>query len=90
MSGKSYNKMYGTEPRYNDLRYNEIPYITMRSSHDLEDRTQNLPRYNDIISTQSQFKQNIEFNTNNTNSLYPSMPVSLTEKHHINNITVIE
>ena len=57
MSGKSYSNMYGTEPRYNDLRYNdlrynEIPYITMRSSHDLEDRTQNLPRYNDIISTQ--------------------------------------
>ena len=29
--GKSYSKMYGTEPRYNDLRYtcNDIPDITM-------------------------------------------------------------
>ena len=27
--GKSYSKMYGTEPRYNDLRYNDIPNITM-------------------------------------------------------------
>ena len=60
MSGKSYSKMYGTEPRYNDLRYNEIPYS---NDENLADRTQNLPRYNDIISTQSQFKQNIEFNT---------------------------
>ncbi len=28
--GKSYSKMYGTEPRYNDLRYNDIPDIPMR------------------------------------------------------------
>ena len=27
--GRSYSKMYGTEPRYNDLRYNDIPGITM-------------------------------------------------------------
>ena len=27
--GKSYSKMYATEPRYNDLRYNDIPDITM-------------------------------------------------------------
>ena len=27
--GKSYNKMYGTEPWYDDLRYNDIPDITM-------------------------------------------------------------
>ena len=26
---KSYGKMYGTELRYNDLRYNNIPDITM-------------------------------------------------------------
>ena len=27
--GKSYSKIYGTETRYNDLRYNDIPDITM-------------------------------------------------------------
>ena len=28
--GKSYTKMYGTEPQYNDLQwYNDIPDITM-------------------------------------------------------------
>ena len=27
--GKSYSKMYGTEPRYNDLRYNENTDIAM-------------------------------------------------------------
>ena len=27
--GKSYSKTYGTEPRYNNLRYNNIPVITM-------------------------------------------------------------
>ena len=27
--GKSYSKMYETEPRYNDQRYNGIPDITM-------------------------------------------------------------
>ena len=29
--GKSYSKMYGTEPRYNDLQYNDIPDITLSS-----------------------------------------------------------
>ncbi len=58
--GKSYSKVYGTEPRYNDLRYNDIPDT---DNENLADRTQNLPRYNDIISSQSQFKQIIEFNS---------------------------
>ena len=31
MSRQSYGKMYGTEPRYNDLRYKDIPHITMNS-----------------------------------------------------------
>ena len=26
---KSYSKMYGTEPRYNDLRYSNIPNVTI-------------------------------------------------------------
>ena len=26
---KSYSKMYGAEPRYNDLRYNDSPGLTM-------------------------------------------------------------
>ena len=56
---KSYSTMYGTETRYNDLRYNDIPEITMRIQR-IEGK--NLPRYNDIIGTQSQFKQNIENN----------------------------
>ena len=30
MSRQSYSEMYGTEPRYNDLRYNDIPDIAMR------------------------------------------------------------
>ena len=33
--GKSYSKMYGTEPRYNDLRYNGA---------NIADRRQNLSR----------------------------------------------
>ena len=45
--------MYGTEPKYNDLWYND---------DNLAARMENLSRYNDIISTQSQFKQSIEFN----------------------------
>ena len=53
-TGKSYTKMYGTEPRYNDLRCNGA---------NIADRRQNLSRYNDIICTQSQIKQTIEFNT---------------------------
>ena len=52
--GKSYSKMYGTETRYNDLRYNGA---------NMADRRQNLSRYNDIIGTQSHIKQTIEFNT---------------------------
>ena len=28
---KRYSKMYGTEPRYNDLQYNDIPDITLSS-----------------------------------------------------------
>ena len=51
---KSYSKMYGTEPRYNDLRYNGA---------NIADRRQNLSRYNDIICTQSPINQTIEFNT---------------------------
>ena len=33
--GKSYSKMYGTEPRYNDLRYNDNPniHVTMSIWH---------------------------------------------------------
>ena len=27
--GKSYSKMYGAEPRFNDLRFNDIPVITI-------------------------------------------------------------
>ena len=46
--------MYGTEPRYNDLRYN---------SANMADRRQNLSRYNDIIGTQSHIKQTIQFKT---------------------------
>ena len=53
-TGKSYTKMYGTEPRYYDLRYNGA---------NIADRKQNLSRYNDIICTKSQIKQTIEFNT---------------------------
>ena len=26
---KRYSKMYGTDPRYNDLQYNDIPDITL-------------------------------------------------------------
>ena len=33
--GKSYSKMYGTEPRYKDLRYNDIRGITMRIFPDI-------------------------------------------------------
>ena len=29
LPSKSYSKMYGEEPRYNDLRYNDIPGLTM-------------------------------------------------------------
>ena len=28
--GQSYSKMYGREPRYNELRYNEILIITSK------------------------------------------------------------
>lgn len=28
--GKSYRKIYGTEPRYNNLRYNHVPDMAMR------------------------------------------------------------
>ena len=54
MSLQKLSKVYGTEPLYNDLQYND---------ENPADRRQNLPRYNIIISTQSQFKQNIKFNT---------------------------
>ncbi len=47
--------MYGTEPRYNDLRYNDIPDITMNmlcpgksKMYGTEPRYNDL-RYNDII-----------------------------------------
>ena len=42
--GKSYSKIYGTEPQYNNLRCND---------ENLADRTYNLSRYNDIISKHS-------------------------------------
>ena len=29
LPSKSHSKMYGAEPRYNDLRYNNIPGLTM-------------------------------------------------------------
>ena len=32
LPSKSYSKMYGAEPRYNDLRYNYIPGITIGMS----------------------------------------------------------
>ena len=32
LPSKSYSKMYGAEPRYNDLRYNDIPGLTMGMS----------------------------------------------------------
>ena len=50
-SGKSYSKMYpvGSEPRYNDLRYND-------------ENREIFPDYNDIISIHSQIEI-IEFYT---------------------------
>ena len=50
--GKSYSKMYGTEPRYNDLRYNDIPDITMsfkRTERIFPDITILQYRYTDTI-----------------------------------------
>ena len=32
LPSKSYSKVYGAEPRYNDLRYNDIPDLTMGMS----------------------------------------------------------
>ena len=56
--GKSCSKMYGTEPRYNDLRYNDIPDITMsfwRTERKIfPDIT--ILKYQGTV----QFKQNIE------------------------------
>ena len=54
------------EPRYNDHRYNDILGITVNvqcpcKSYSTTYGTE--PRYNDIISTQSQFEQNIKFYT---------------------------
>ena len=48
--------MYGTEPEYNDLRYNDIPYMTMR----FEPTEWKI--FPDIMVL-SQCNQNIEFNT---------------------------
>ena len=45
--------MYGTEPPYND-----ISDITMR----IQRIERKIYQYKDIISTQSQIKENIEFN----------------------------
>ena len=50
--------MYGTETRYNDLRCKDI--ISRYHEESLVDQIQNLSQYKDIISTQSQYKQNIK------------------------------
>ena len=57
---KSYSKMYGTEPGYNDPRHNDIPDIAMRMQWT---ERKIFPDITISLSTQSQFKQNIEFNT---------------------------
>ena len=45
---KIYSKMYGTEPRYNDLWYNDIP--DNYDNEILADRVENLSWYKDIIT----------------------------------------
>ena len=58
---------YTVEPRHNNPRYNDIPRITVDIA--MIDITISsrpnvfLSQYSDVISTQSQFKQNTEFNT---------------------------
>ena len=50
-ASKSYSKMYGVEPRCNDLRYNDIPSITINNRLPSKSYSKMYgaePRYNDF------------------------------------------